>query len=70
MATKKKILILYASAGHGHQKAAQAISEALSEHDQECMVTLQDTLLLTRGNFGDSYKNTYISMIQRVPLLT
>ena len=69
MDTKKKILILYASAGHGHEKAARAIGEVLSDKKDSAAVTLIDTLTLTRGSFGDRYKNGYIYMIQRFPSL-
>jgi len=68
MASKTKILILYASAGHGHEKAAMAV-------DAECRasgtydVNLVDVLALTSFGFGGRYRALYFFMIRRIPWL-
>lgn len=67
MASSKKIVILHASAGHGHEKAALAVAEALSSFD--CTVIVRDSLDLVPWFFGRFYKNSYLSMIKHVPFL-
>ena len=69
MADKKKILILYASAGHGHEKAARAVHEALLEKGGELSLILLDSLTLTRGFFGRQYKKGYLFLIGHFPAL-
>ena len=70
MASKKKILILYASAGHGHEKAARAVDSQLrtlssAEHESR----LVDILKFTSFGFGDRYRALYFFMIRTVPWL-
>lgn len=64
----KKILILYASAGHGHEKAAKAILEACRELRFENAQAV-DTISLVPPFFGNLYRQTYLFMIQYVPWL-
>jgi len=59
----RKILIYYASAGHGHEKAARAVEEALRERP-ELSVFCLDALDLTPGFFGKNYKGSYLFMIK------
>lgn len=58
----KKILIVYASAGHGHEKAAKAIHEA-------CGGELIDTIRLAPGFFGALYRDVYLFQIKHLPWL-
>lgn len=67
MDSAKKILILHASAGHGHEKAALAVAETLAR--QGAPVTVRDSLDLVRPAFGKFYKNSYLSMIKNAPPL-
>lgn len=64
----KQVLILYASAGHGHYKAAKAIQDAAKDAmgvNWDCV----DTLTLTPSWFGKSYAKSYLFQIQKLPLL-
>lgn len=66
MADKKKILILYGSAGHGHEKAARAVEAACRAsggHDVSCV----DALAHTSFGFGARYRGFYIFMIRSIP---
>lgn len=66
MADKKKILILYGSAGHGHEKAAKAVEAACRAsggNDVSCV----DALAHTSFGFGARYRNFYIFMIRSIP---
>ena len=66
MDSKKNILILYGSAGHGHEKAARAVEEAFLSASMR--VKTLDTLKLTAPFFvGDAYKKSYIFMIKHIP---
>ncbi len=61
------VLILYASAGHGHEKAARAIEEVVRpRHDS---VRCLDVLELSPGPFGRMYRGTYLFLIQHMPWL-
>ncbi len=63
----KKILVLYVPAGAGHQKAAEAVAIALSQHKSECTVTLMDALDRMPPHFSWSFKGGYLGMIQNFP---
>ncbi len=63
----KKVLILYASAGHGHEKAARALQEAYASRG--CTVKMADALELVPSFFGANYKKTYLWLIQKAPWL-
>lgn len=67
MASSSKILILHASAGHGHEKAALAVAEALTLKGAAPVV--RDSLDLVAPYFGKAYKNSYLSMIKSAPPL-
>lgn len=67
MAASKKILILHASAGHGHEKAAAAVAEALAA--EGVPADLRDSLDLVRPGFASFYKNSYLSMIKSAAFL-
>jgi len=65
----KKILILHASAGHGHEKAARALEQACLDVLPQAQVRLYDVLTLTEGIFGRGYKKTYLFLIRYLPWL-
>lgn len=63
-----KLLILYGSAGHGHEKAARALQKACLARTGVEPMTL-DVLKLAKGFFGEGYKRSYLFMIQSAPWL-
>ncbi|OIO38170.1 MAG: hypothetical protein AUJ72_02945 [Candidatus Omnitrophica bacterium CG1_02_46_14] len=66
----KKVLILYASAGHGHEKAAQAIYEACRDlPGGQTEVKLADTIKLASPFYGNIYRRSYMFQIQYIPWL-
>ncbi len=69
MDRQPKLLILYASAGHGHEKAARAAAEACRELMPEADVELADTIKLSPGPCGNLYKEFYLFQIRRAPWL-
>lgn len=68
MASKTKVLILYASAGHGHEKAARAV-EAECRATGAYDVSMVDVLGLTSFGFGGHYRAFYFFMIRCIPWL-
>ena len=67
MDTQKKVLILHASAGHGHEKAARAVEQACLDVLSREQVQLHDALPYTPPSFGKSYRNNYLFMIRYFP---
>lgn len=65
----KKIIIFYASAGHGHEKAAQAVYEAYQKIYPHYDLRIVDVLTLALPFFGKWYKKSYLFQIQRTPWL-
>lgn len=66
----KKILILYASAGHGHEKAAAALLDACGESKKGVKAEAVDTLLLAKPPFfGILYRQFYYFLIKHTPWL-
>jgi len=66
----KKILILYASAGHGHEKAAEALLDACKESKKAVRAETIDTLLLAKPLFfGKLYRQFYYILIKHAPWL-
>ena len=61
------ILILHATAGAGHTRAAQAIAAALKATGREHRVV--DTLECTSGLFRRMYVKSYIDIVQKAPEL-
>jgi len=68
VAHPKKILILYASAGHGHEKAARAV-EAACRAQPDLVVECVDTLKKTSFGFGARYQALYLFLIRSMPWL-
>jgi processive 1,2-diacylglycerol beta-glucosyltransferase len=66
---EKKIVILYASAGHGHQKAAFAVLDAYQEKHPGHRAQAIDTIFFAHPFFGKLYTQTYYFQIKYVPWL-
>jgi processive 1,2-diacylglycerol beta-glucosyltransferase len=62
-----KVLILSASAGAGHLRAAQAIERAFAETGAARSVQNVDTLDYTNPLFRRLYSKAYIEMVNRMP---
>ena len=66
----KKILVVYATAGIGHKKAAMAVKEAYDEMKLPGTdVTLIDALDYTNDFFKWSYLQAYLLMVNKLPTL-
>ena len=66
----KKILVVYATAGIGHKKAALAVKEAYDEMKLPGVeVTLIDALDYTNNFFKWSYLQAYLLMVNKLPTL-
>ncbi len=63
----KKVLLLSASAGAGHVRAAQAIERALMEMQAAEEVRHVDALEYTNKLFRTLYSKAYIEMVNRAP---
>ena len=63
-----KILILYATAGIGHKKAAFAIKEAFDKSGRQD-VLLKDSLDYTNPFFKASYNSIYLALVRYLPTL-
>ena len=62
-----KVLILSASAGAGHVRAAQALERAFQANGQAGEVRHVDALEFTNKVFRTIYSKTYIEMVDRAP---
>lgn len=65
----RKVLVLSASAGAGHVRAAQAIERALAEMGAAQEVHHIDTLEYTNKVFHNLYSKAYIDMVNKAPTL-
>lgn len=63
-----KILVIHASAGAGHMKAAEALYEGLEKHTSHEAVLI-DALNYTSPFFKKFYRSTYLFLISRLPSL-
>jgi processive 1,2-diacylglycerol beta-glucosyltransferase len=63
----RKVLILSASAGAGHLRAAQALERAFAETGAAHSVRHIDTLEYTNPLFRRLYSRAYIDMVNRMP---
>ena len=67
----KKVLLLSATSGAGHVRAAQAIEKAFHESDNEAAATCEvrhvDTLEFTNRIFRHLYSKAYIDVVNRMP---
>ena len=67
--TPKKVLIFYASAGHGHEKAAQAILESFGDSGKLFSVRAIDTLSIGCPLLCKFYRQVYFFQLKYVPWL-
>jgi processive 1,2-diacylglycerol beta-glucosyltransferase len=65
--TAKRILVLSASVGGGHLRAAQAVELALRQLDGEAVVKNIDVLELTNAAFRRFYAQTYFDLVNKAP---
>lgn len=63
----RRILILSASVGAGHLRAAQAVEEALRGLDPRASVENVDVLTLTNAPFRRLYGETYLDLVNHAP---
>ena len=68
MKTKPRVLLLSATSGAGHVRAAQALKKAFSARG-DCFVEHIDALQYVSKLFQRIYDKAYISMVQRAPEL-
>jgi processive 1,2-diacylglycerol beta-glucosyltransferase len=63
----KRILVLSASVGAGHLRAAQAVEKALRILDPEASVENFDVLDFTNAAFRRMYAKSYLDLVNRAP---
>src|SRR6516162_6218233 len=68
MRSKPRVLLLSASSGAGHVRAAQALEKAFAAR-KDCTVEHIDTIQYVSKLFQRIYEKTYISMVRRMPEL-
>ena len=68
MKAKPRVLLLSASSGAGHVRAAQALEKAFAERG-DCIVEHIDTIQYVSKLFQRVYDKAYISMVRRAPEL-
>jgi processive 1,2-diacylglycerol beta-glucosyltransferase len=68
MKTKPRVLLLSASSGAGHVRAAQALEKAFAARG-DCVVEHIDTIQYVSKLFQRVYDKAYISMVRRAPEL-
>jgi processive 1,2-diacylglycerol beta-glucosyltransferase len=66
---QKHIVVLSASAGAGHVRAAQALCETASRDFPHLRITHIDVLDLVPKNFRKLYFDSYLKLIEKMPLL-
>jgi processive 1,2-diacylglycerol beta-glucosyltransferase len=65
----RKVLILSASAGTGHVRAAEALEKVFRERPDVGEVRNVDALRFTNRLFRDFYSKLYIQLVQRAPTI-
>ncbi len=63
----KRVLVLSASVGAGHLRAAQAVDLALRELDPSAVVKSMDVLGLTNAAFRRVYGKAYLDLVNKAP---
>jgi processive 1,2-diacylglycerol beta-glucosyltransferase len=63
----RRILVLSASVGAGHLRAAEAVEMALRELDPSAVVQNLDVLGLTNAAFRQFYGRAYLDLVNRAP---
>src|SRR5437660_8957634 len=66
---KRRVLIMSASAGSGHLRAAQALEKTFARDDRVEQVVNQDALQFTNKFFRDLYSKVYIQLVRSAPHL-
>jgi processive 1,2-diacylglycerol beta-glucosyltransferase len=69
MCRPPRILVLSASVGAGHMRAAQAVELALRELTPEAVIRNVDVLELTNAAFRRIYGKAYLDLVNRAPHL-
>jgi processive 1,2-diacylglycerol beta-glucosyltransferase len=64
-----RVLILHASAGSGHRRAAEAVAKALATAEPAAQVTVSDILDFTAPVFRNTYAKGYLRIVRSVPEL-
>jgi processive 1,2-diacylglycerol beta-glucosyltransferase len=64
-----KALILHASAGGGHKRAAEALSKAFAAESPSTSIVLSDILEFTGPVFRNTYADGYLRLVRQVPEL-
>ena len=64
-----KVLILHASAGAGHQRAAEALAKAFRTERPDSLVMVRDVLDFTPALFRRSYGKGYLMLVRQAPEL-
>src|SRR4051812_23664231 len=67
MSTPPRILVLSASVGAGHLRAAQAVELALRETRPDALVKNLDVLELTNTAFRRLYGKAYLDLVNQAP---
>src|SRR5437868_3979669 len=63
----RRILVLSASVGAGHMRAAEAVEAALHQAAPEVKVTTLDVLEMTNALFRRFYGKLYIDLVNKAP---
>ena len=64
-----KILLLHASAGAGHRRAAEALAKAFLQARPDAEVKVCDILDYTSGIFRKTYSEGYLDLVRKAPEL-
>ena len=64
-----KVMILYANAGNGHRRAAEALAAICEQDERFSKVRLIDALEYTNKVFQELYSNLYIEAVKKAPAL-
>jgi processive 1,2-diacylglycerol beta-glucosyltransferase len=63
----KRVLVLSASGGAGHLRAAEAVERAVALEDPRATVRHLDVLTLAGRAFRDAYSKGYLALVNRAP---
>ena len=69
MSSAGRVLVVSGSAGHGHGKAGEAVTEALEERHPTLVVEHWDALLHVPRWYARIYRSGYLRLVDRHPLL-
>ncbi|UPT72780.1 MAG: hypothetical protein M0D55_12690 [Elusimicrobiota bacterium] len=65
----ERILILHASVGAGHTRAAKAVAEALKLESPGTEAVVVDVMDLARPSFRKAYSSGYLKLVEKAPAL-